>query len=141
MMTCVSDRSGIASSRMFFMQYQPPAIATAVRARTRNLLWADQAIVFLIMGGSVLVLAGHDEGLQLGFGIDEEVGGRHHLLAFPDARKDLVVAVGLPPHAHLARLDAPLAGVDEDELAYPAVEQRPLRQGERDAEVRLDRGV
>src|SRR6266581_7844095 len=47
--TCVSDRSGIASSFVFFIECQPRSRATLMNKKTRNLFSAQMSIIRLIM--------------------------------------------------------------------------------------------
>src|SRR6266568_3494205 len=47
--TCVSDRSGIASSFVFFIECQPRSRATPMNRKTRNLFFAQMSIIRLIM--------------------------------------------------------------------------------------------
>src|SRR6266567_4953555 len=47
--TCVSDRSGIASSFVFFSECQPRSRATPMNKKTRNLFFAQMSIIRLIM--------------------------------------------------------------------------------------------
>src|SRR5262245_19605944 len=48
MMTCVSDRSGMASRVMFFIEYNPASVATPMKRKTMNLLCAQNSIILLI---------------------------------------------------------------------------------------------
>src|SRR3954462_12111014 len=49
MMTCVSLRSGIASSGSAFNDHQPPTQASAAQASTRNLCCTEKSMMRLIM--------------------------------------------------------------------------------------------
>ena len=48
-MTWVSERSGMASSGMFWMQWTAPAMAAAVRMMTMYLFLAENSMIFSIM--------------------------------------------------------------------------------------------
>src|SRR5512137_505914 len=50
MMTCVSDRSGMASSGVFFMAQVPQAMAADTKRMTTNLFLALYSIIFEITG-------------------------------------------------------------------------------------------
>ncbi len=88
MITCTSDRSGIASSGVEVMAHSPAPTSTAVASRTRNRLRSDHEMIQLIM----LVLrsrcrvldllravlhAGHASAGagQPALGVHQEVGG------------------------------------------------------------------
>src|SRR5215813_3214559 len=49
MMTCVSDRSGMASRVMFFIEYNPPNVAIPMKRKTMNLFRAQNSIVLSII--------------------------------------------------------------------------------------------
>src|SRR5215471_12183796 len=49
MMTCVSDRSGMASRVMFFIEYNPANVAIPMKRRTMNLFRAQNSIVLSII--------------------------------------------------------------------------------------------
>jgi hypothetical protein len=52
MITWVSERSGIASSLIFLMEYNPHNTAIPIKMKTMNLLWAHHSISLLIMNSS-----------------------------------------------------------------------------------------
>src|SRR6266540_937603 len=56
MMTCVSERSGIASSVMFLIDHSPISVATPMKRKTMNLLWAHASMILLIMASLLLLL-------------------------------------------------------------------------------------
>src|SRR5574341_391200 len=49
MMTCVSDRSGMASRVMFLIEYDPANVAIPMKRKTMNLLCAENSIILLII--------------------------------------------------------------------------------------------
>jgi hypothetical protein len=71
-----------------------------------------------------------DSRLEVAFGVDQEVGGDHHLLAsaHPFAYLDLVIAAG--PELHFARLEATLSELHQNDLARAAVDHRRDRHGQ-----------
>src|SRR3990172_13011420 len=109
MMTCTSDRSGIASSGVVPMAHTPAPMSPTVPSRTRNRLRIDQAMIWLIMavlhphrvrlrrrrlgrGGARAVRhAGHvtARGREPGFRIHQEGGRGHDGLPFLQTTQDL----------------------------------------------------
>src|SRR5436309_9443069 len=49
MMTCVSERSGIASSVIFLIDHTPKSVAIPMKRSTMNLLCAQASMILLIM--------------------------------------------------------------------------------------------
>ena len=52
MMTCVSLRSGMASSGICAMDHHPRIPAAAVSKKMMNLFWAENSIIRLIIPGA-----------------------------------------------------------------------------------------
>src|SRR6266852_4063532 len=105
MITCVSERSGTASSdvRNSAATPKPTAIRTAI---TVNARWrAHAAIRRSIMAGSPL-LRRH-----------QEIAGRHHHLAGAQSREDFVVAARPRAELDLARREAAVAEINEHDMA------------------------
>src|SRR5207247_1429385 len=113
MMTCVSERSGIASTVMFRMDQSPASVAIPTIRNTTNLLWAQRSMILLIM----LVLSrfclmlqvvhpGHthpaDCRFQFAFGVDEEIARRHDPLAGLQAAEDNEPVIDLGSKLDLA---------------------------------------
>src|SRR5438445_661854 len=108
MMTCVSERSGIASSGMRRMDQTAATMATAARIRTTNLLRADHSITCSITPpgrgvddpiGSPLtsrsmlaasVVHALDRRLQTALGIDQKVAAGDNILALGQAVGDFI---------------------------------------------------
>ncbi len=63
---------------------------------------------------------------QAGLGVEQEVGRDHHRLALAQAGEHLETVADAPAHAHLARLEAAVAVVDEHQLALAGRDQRAL---------------
>src|SRR6266404_2052128 len=147
MITCVSERSGIASSGMFLTAHVAPTRATTVRISTRNLLAALKAMTRLITrSSSAWVLRVARRLLERGqsraearLGIDEEVGGGHDLFAGGDPAHDLIIAFGRASQRHRARLEPAAALHDEDDLRLTRVENGLARHGDLLAERHVDR--
>ena len=75
-------------------------------------------------------------GPQARLRVQQEVGRDDHPLAVREPREDLEGAADAHAELHLARLEAPLAAIDEHELAAPAVDHRALWDGQARSEVR-----
>src|SRR5512133_3337169 len=112
-MTCVSERSGSASSGMRRIVQIDSASTAPTAAMTRYLFSAEKRMTRLITS---LPPHSGQRRAQPGLGVDEEVGAGHHLLAGREPRHDLhrVPPGGAEPH--LARLELPLPHRDEDHL-------------------------
>src|SRR5690606_13823497 len=163
-MTCTSDRSGWASSGVFITAYTPAAITATVMTSTRTTLRTDHSMIrpsmsvlpvrifsrhlvsgVWIPGGRcvavVRVTGRRPESLQrrleVAFGIDEEVRGHHHVLAFGQAVQDFHAVAGAAPDGDLARGEAAGGGLDQHGRACSAIQHR--RAG--DAQHRLSRGL
>src|SRR3989338_197632 len=166
MMTCVSDKSGIASSGMLRAHQTAPSIATTAKISTTNLLWADHSMIFSISplwcrtgcDSSGTARAGSGWGrllamlvfspahpLQRGFqatlGVDQEIAAGDNDLTFGDTACDLVVALRLDPDRHITRLKESFAFIDKDDLLGPRVKHGLFRDGEPLASRHGDRGV
>src|SRR5262249_15411091 len=61
MMTCVSDRSGMASNGVSRIQWTAPATATIVVISTRDLLRAEKSVIRSILGPSSLAISQRSE--------------------------------------------------------------------------------
>src|ERR1041384_3994871 len=122
-MTCVSERSGRASSGMFRALQYAPTSATATAARTSPRLWAENSMMRRIMRASLRRERG-ERGLQARLGIDQEAGAHHHLLAIVEAGKHLDQIARSVAGGDLARLEAAVAGSHEDHLAVAGVDDR-----------------
>src|SRR5690349_13384472 len=125
MMTCVSERSGIASSGTCRTAQTAPTIAAPVRTRTRNRFRALNSMM-----RSTMVAPSADLGrgrraerrerrAEARLRVDQEVRRRDDALARLDAPEHLVVPVCLAPELHRARLEPPVPGQHEDDLAFP----------------------
>src|SRR6266508_1417804 len=79
MMTCVSERSGSASSAMRFIDHRPAMTSAAMTVRVMNLFVAQMRISFSIM----LMPSAHlrERCFQTRFGIDQKVGLGHDFLS------------------------------------------------------------
>src|SRR5918911_448091 len=101
-MTCVSERSGSASSGMFLIVQKERPRTTRTAAVTRYRFSAEKRMTRLIMG--LLASHGRERGAQARLRVDEEVGARDHLLAGaqPGDGLDELGVGGADPH--LARL-------------------------------------
>ena len=71
-----------------------------------------------------------DRCLEIALGIDQEVGGHHHLLAFLHALQNFHVGVAAGAQPDLARLKAPFALLDQHDLARAAVDDGRHRHGD-----------
>mgnify|MGYP003522156853 CR=1 FL=1 len=63
-----------------------------------------------------------DRRLEVALGIDQEVGGDHHLFAFLDPLQHFDVIVAARPEFDIARLEAAFALLDQHNLAGTAVD-------------------
>src|SRR5689334_20291289 len=127
MMTCVSLRSGMASSGTFFIDHQPATAAKPISRNTAALLRPENSMMRSIMR----------RRLQLAFGVDEKVAGGHDPLAGAQTLQDLDAAAGALAGRDLPRLDVSVAAVHENHFFEPGVEHRFGGNGE---PVRLRRG-
>src|SRR5512141_1422492 len=100
-MTCVSERSGRASSGMLRAVQIAMAMATTVPAITRYLFSAEKRMIRL---SNLLASDGREGCAQLGFRIHEEVGPRDDLVALRE------------PRGHLDLVAAALAHLDDTRL-------------------------
>src|SRR5262245_39838032 len=131
-MTCVSERSGNASSAMFEMDQMPAKIAALVRTRTMKRLRAENAMIRSIRAGYVNGSGSRgrrsrgrwrrgdhsfERGLEPRLGVDQEVGLSHDGLAGGEAGAHLDVTADLRAGLDLARLEAAVALRDEDDGA------------------------
>src|SRR5215472_7918411 len=104
-MTCVSLRSGIASSGMLRADHQPATTAAAVSRNTRNGLRADQSMTRLIIGSMPQT--------EPAFGIEQKVAGRYDPLACLEPFENLD-AIGVPlAGLHLSGLQVSVAEIDK----------------------------
>src|SRR5262245_52218423 len=128
MMTCVSERSGIASSGMCRVVQTAAATATAVSSNTRIRLRALNSMIFSTMRapsvGCVRLLERGERGPETRLRVDEEVRGGHDLVALGEAGEDLVVSFRRPPERHRARLEPAVADDHEHDLLPARVEHR-----------------
>src|SRR5581483_48365 len=134
--TWVSLRSGIASSGIFCIEYQPATTAAAISRKTATRLCAENSMILLIMlssRGSGPDAAGSAGApatrgrTQLTFRIDQKIPGRHDPLAGLQPAHDLDASVKLPSGAHIARFQIPIAAIDKHHLPQPRVQDRTLR--------------
>lgn len=65
-----------------------------------------------------------DRGLQIAFGVDQEVGGDDDALAVGDALDDFDVLVTARAEPDLARFKAAFAALDQHDLALAAIDHR-----------------
>src|SRR6478752_4771708 len=114
-MTCVSPRSGIASSGTCRNATTPATAAAATHSRTRNLFLTEKSMMRSIM------VRGH---FHPALGIDEErARGDDPLTGRQSSRHLYVVA---DPRAGLdqPRLEVAVAAFDEHRFAHPRVDDR-----------------
>ncbi len=71
-----------------------------------------------------------DRRLEVALGIDQEVGGDHHLFAFLDPLQHFDVIVAARPEFDIARLEAAFALLDQHYLAGTAVDYGGGRHGD-----------
>src|SRR5574338_671274 len=137
MITCVSLRSGMASSGTVRIDHRPATTDVATSRKTRNRLRAENSMMRLIMvrlralralrrdaGRRVFVLRGRRAegvhcGAQLTFGIHQECSGRYDALAHAQAPGDRDAVAEPLANLHLPRFQIPVAAIDEDRLTVP----------------------
>src|SRR5262245_10684559 len=102
MMTCVSERSGIASSGVWRRALHPKAAAMKPRARVIPRFLAHQAIRCASTGA----LLWQARGLELALSRDQEVAGRDDHVPRRDARFHFDVVPGLRSERHFARRES-----------------------------------
>src|SRR5438093_4685953 len=122
--TCVSERSGMASSGTLFMAYTASATANAVSTMTMKRLCAENSMTFstiparsstfsamparsslLLASGRVRPLSRLGQSrLEPRLRVDEEVARGQHLLSLSQAPEDLVPVRQAQPDGDLARL-------------------------------------
>src|SRR5258706_7062683 len=115
MMTCGSERSGIASSGTLRTATSEPTTTNAVTTNTSTRWVAQYSMILPTMGKSSVGMAGRgllphagDRRLQAALGVDQERGAGHHRVALGYALQDLhAVAVG-GAGPHQARLEVPV---------------------------------
>src|SRR5260370_28522438 len=107
-MTCVSLRSGIASSDMFRADHQPAMTAAAVKRKTRKGLFADHSMTRLIIGSRPRV--------HLTLGIEQEVAGCDDPLAGLQPFEDLDAIAESRASFHFPWLQVAAAEVYKDSL-------------------------
>src|SRR5690348_5491537 len=110
-MTCVSLRSGMASSGMFSRAHQPPSAAAATSKKTRNRLRAENSMIVLIM-----VRSRPHSCFQLALRINEKVSGGDDPLAGFEPAQDLNASIGFGADFHFARLEIAVAAIDKHRL-------------------------
>src|SRR5690606_13788391 len=128
-MTWVSERSGIASSGVRRRARVPQAAKHATRItvvhgrpahtamrRPRRPTWRSVASMARSLGPQT------PGGFEPTLGGDEEVARRHDALAFLETAADLVAEIGAHAEVDLAWLQATVPHVDEDDAAWPRVE-------------------
>src|SRR5438046_6081834 len=113
MMTCVSDRSGTASSGARDSAAMPNPAATSTPATVRMGRRAHALIRRSIIGASPLLR----RRAQLALGRDQEVARRHDVVAEPESARHLVVAPRAPPQLDLARRQPAITQVHEHDVA------------------------
>src|SRR3989338_4249052 len=165
MMTCVSERSGIASSGIFRIAQTDATRANATKIRTRNLLWAENSMSFSTtppyrrlgdwptsaaprsgLGASLAMLVSSTPNALQGrfeaaLRIDQEVAAGHDQLTLCDTALNFVKAIRLDAHGHVPRLKHPLPLVDKHDLLGPGVKHGCLRDREDLARRDRNRGV
>ena len=70
------------------------------------------------------------DGLEIAFGVDQEIGRNHDLFAFLDPAHYFHVGVGAASELHLAWLEAPFGELDQNDLARAAVDDGGIRHGQ-----------
>src|SRR5450756_760367 len=153
-MTCVSLRSGIASSGTVFIDHTPATTAAETRRNTMKRFLAENSMTALIMavrsparpGGRrrlrrgrfcrvapVLVLwltHAARGGFELALGVNQERAGRHDALAGRQPARDRHTVAEPTGDDHLPRLEITVPQVDEHGLPIAAVEHGFRRDDE-----------
>src|SRR5215218_5868867 len=91
-MTCVSLRSGIASSATERMQYQPAAASTATIRRTRTRLRPENSMmasIMLVVSGGWRGWRGCRNGAHLAFAVQQKGAAGDDALAGGESTGDL----------------------------------------------------
>src|SRR4249919_3223660 len=125
MMTCVSVRSGIASSGVRLNACRPKPTPTRTPAIVIARLRAHHPMTRSIIARLPLAR----RGAQPALGGDEEVAGHDHALAGGDAAEHLVVAAGARAEPDLTRREPAVAEIHEHEPALAGRQNRALRHG------------
>src|SRR5438105_3818283 len=126
--TCVSLRSGIASSGMCVIDHVPPATAAPTRRKIRNLLRAENSMMRLIMlmfPGTCGVSRVRRSGgrlLELALRIDQEVARSYDPLPRLKAAQNLHAITQPFAGLHLARLEISISAIHEHGLTDAGVE-------------------
>ncbi len=139
-MTCVSERSGSASTGVRTAERTPAATRNAVAMRTRNRLTTDQrmraAITWHLPGmrrggsrrrrsrGRLRHRHVAEHGTQASLRVDEELAAGDHLVAFVQALDDLQRVAQVGAEHHLARLEAAVVLADDGHRAGPGADDR-----------------
>src|SRR4051812_40493680 len=112
MMTCGSDRSGIASSGTLRIAYSDPTMTNAVNRNTSMRCFAHDSMMRPTMAASVPGVAGRglgshsgDRGLHAALRIDQERRARHHGVALGESGEHLHVVVAPKAGRHHARFE------------------------------------
>src|SRR6188508_3885655 len=121
-MTCVSERSGMASSGVCRIARSPATVATSTSAIVTTRFRAHHVMSRSIM--AVLPLGGR--GAKPRLGRHEEVARGDHHIPFAKSADDFVPVARLRPQRDLARRQASLADIDEDDPPIARVEDRAL---------------
>src|SRR4051794_19374389 len=106
MMTCVSERSGMASSGVRDIDTTPHAATITVATSTRKRLAIDQRMTEAIMSAS---LQARGRGLEARLGVDEELAGNHDLLPGRHALANLGHSIRLGADLDIDRREPLLA--------------------------------
>src|SRR5436853_2982292 len=120
--TCVSERSGIASSGVRWNDRIPKPAATRTAITVRTGFRAHQAMSRSITRRLPLLR----RRLELALGRDEEIAGGHDDLSGPEAAQHFIVLPRLGAEGHRARREAPIPEVHEDDALVTGVEHRAL---------------
>src|SRR5262245_24896982 len=123
-MTCVSERSGTASSGVRRSAAIPRPRAAIVPATVKTLWRAERATRRSITTFSSPPLRRRS---QRALGADEEVSRGHHVVAVAEPAHHLVVTAGADSELDFARREAPVAQVHEHDVALAGRQDRALR--------------
>src|SRR5438067_8406564 len=120
-MTCVSLRSGIASSGTFRIDQMPATTAKPTRMKTMSRLRPENSMMWLIMAAARV--------FQLGLGVNQKGSGSDNALAGFDASDDFDTIADAVARAHLARLEIAVSAIDKDRCAQAGIDHGVCRHG------------
>src|SRR3989338_3307224 len=140
MITCVSERSGIASKGIFFSDHTAAAMAAKTKVRTINLLRAENSMIFSTSPSRGLLFSmlmppfrsGHpfQRGLKTALRIDQKITAGNDNLSFLNAAFQLIITIGLGSYCNVSWLKNSLPLVNESDLFRPGIENSSLRDAQ-----------